>query len=534
MPNYTPEQQAVIDFVAANPEKHLMVSARAGSGKTFTIEHAARGIKPTIQCLAVAFNKRIAQELQARLPSHVTCSTLNSVGHRAWGSAIGRRLTIDADKTYRLAKDALVRMADQLGPDPDNEFLGILLSLVRGAKSAGLVPNGAPMGKKGLIPDTQDSWDDIAWGKGQTTAEPELIAVARRVLLDGIKESYSGTIDFDDQIYMSALFGGRFQRYHTVMVDESQDLSPLNHLMLQKLVWKRLIAIGDPYQAIYGFRGADSESMTSLEKMFEPMTVLPLTYSFRCPAVVAKRQTGHVPDFKAHESCKEGDLSRWPSDLEFEDGKQCTTWDLDLIPTRGAIICRNNAPLMRLAFALIKARRPVKILGRDIGASLAALLTKIVGRHLNTSVGTASVMIDDWKKKELEKLGDKESRKETILDRAESLQVLLEASGSDNVGDCVDFIRDLFSENPDGLILTSGHRSKGLEWDWVMHLDPWRVPSRFAEKAAQNGNHALMEQELNLRYVIETRTKDELVLANLIDCEELQGGEDVQGPGGFR
>jgi hypothetical protein len=69
----------------------------------------------------------------------------------------------------------------------------------------------------------------------------------RTVLTDSIRLAYEGQIDFDDQIYMPTLFGGTFPRFPLVMVDEAQDLSPLNHAMLEKLVTSRLIAVGDPY-----------------------------------------------------------------------------------------------------------------------------------------------------------------------------------------------------------------------------------------------------------------------------------------------
>jgi superfamily I DNA/RNA helicase len=358
---------------------------------------------------------------------------------------------------------------------------------------------------------------------------------------NSIKESHSGKIDFDDQIYMSVLFGGSFKRFETVIVDESQDLSPLQHLMLTKLVGTRLIMIGDPYQAIYGFRGADSNSMTNLAEMFgyskaaplEPMTVLPMTYSFRCPHGVASRQLDHVPDFKSHEVCLPGKVESWPLLRQGEQGC-AATWSISAIPASGAILCRNNAPLMQLAFQLIAARRPVTILGRDIGKSLANLLKKICNKQLSTSVQTGILLVESWAKVEIEKLGNKESKKEAIYDRRDCLMVLLEASGAENISDAVTFIQDLFTDRPDKLVLSSGHRSKGLEWDWVMHLDPWRLPSRFAESQARQGNDAPMLQELNLRYVIETRTKDVLVLATLGDCDELQGARNVQQKGGLR
>lgn len=512
MTSHTAQQTAIIDHVAQKQNESLIVSARAGSGKTYTIVKAAFGIKPGHLSVAVAFNKKIATELQERLPQHVTASTLNSIGHRAWMSALnGVRIQLDADKMFRLTKNLFPQDVD----DPDGEEFSAVLALGRAAKSVGIVPKGAPMGKIGIVPDDGDSWEDLAWQKDISLSEVT-ISITRSILLASIKEAYAGTIDFDDQIYMSVLFGGRFTRYHTVIVDEAQDLSLLNHLMLKKMVGTRLIAVGDPFQAIYGFRGADSDSMENLRDLMGiPLeNVLGLTESFRCPQVVASRQTTWVPDFVAHSSCKPGKVSDWRS--------QPSGWSLDDVPDHGVVICRNNAPLMQVAFALIKSRRPVQILGRDIGANLSKLLLKIGNKDRSRDLNEMPSMIDAWRQDELKKAEGKESRHGTIHDKADSLAILCEASGAKTLGEACDFILGLFSDimRP-GVTLSSGHRSKGLEWDWVMHLDSFRVPSRFARKAAENGNQAPLRQELNLRYVIETRTKDDLIIADLEGCQEI-------------
>ena len=78
-------------------------------------------------------------------------------------------------------------------------------------------------------------------------------------------------------------------------------------------------------------------------------------------------------------------------------------------------------------------------------------------------------------------------------------------------------INSLFAKETAKVILATGHRAKGLEWPVVIHLDPWRVPSKYAKKAAQDGNRAQLQQELNLKYVIETRAKSILVEASLED-----------------
>ena len=71
----------------------------------------------------------------------------------------------------------------------------------------------------------------------------------------------------------------------------------------------------------------------------------------------------------------------------------------------------------------------------------------------------------------------------------------------------------------DYLVLSTIHSAKGLEWDLVLHLDPWRVPSKYARKAAALGDATALAQEWNLKYVCETRTRHTLIEADLADFQ---------------
>jgi superfamily I DNA/RNA helicase len=96
-------------------------------------------------------------------------------------------------------------------------------------------------------------------------------------------------------------------------------------------------------------------------------------------------------------------------------------------------------------------------------------------------------------------------RQETVFEKADCLRVL--TKDHETLGQAIKHAEALFKqEGP--IQLLSGHKSKGLEWETVFHLDPWRIPSRFAKGED-------LEQEMNVRYVIETRFKKELFLVDL-------------------
>src|SRR5438132_1178961 len=102
--NMTPtqEQQAIIN-AATTTQDNLLISALAGAAKTSTLVMVAQAL-PKVQMLCLAFNKRIAEEMTARLPMNCEARTLNALGHRAWSDTIGRQCQVKTDKSYNLLR----------------------------------------------------------------------------------------------------------------------------------------------------------------------------------------------------------------------------------------------------------------------------------------------------------------------------------------------------------------------------------------------------------------------------------------------
>lgn len=469
----TPEQTRIIQ-AALTTKDNLLISALAGAAKTSTLEFLCRYL-PVQPILSLAFNKRIAEELTARLPGHVTCRTMNSLGHRVWSTAIGKRLNLDFKKSYNIVK-TIIEDLSRSDRSEAYDSMGTILAAITAAKRSGYIPHGKfPQGRPLL---TRDEFY-ASLDEEPTSLETSIIEAA---LFTSITQAYAGTVDFDDQLYMPTLFGGSFPRYPLVMVDEAQDLSNINHAMLKKLVTTRLIAVGDPWQSIYGFRGARQSGMDFLASTFS-MISLPLSLSFRCPEAIVHHARSRVPHM-----C-------WAK----TGGSVETLYHLDPadIPDGAAIICRNNAPLFSLALALLSAGRGIHLVGTDLGPQLLKILRKLGPETLTQEQTNAA--IDQWEAAKLVKARNKAA----IADRAECLRVF--ASFGPTLGGAITYAEHLFA-GKGAIQLLSGHKSKGLEWDVVYHLDPWRIPSKFALTPDE------IEQEHNLRYVITTRAKEKLFL----------------------
>lgn len=480
----TEEQTEIIDFALAN-RQNLLINALAGAAKTSTLRFLCKylPIEPTI---SLAFNKRIADEMTKVLPGHVRCATMNSVGHRVWAAATGKRLVLDTKKNYNLVKEGVERLP-RYDKEAGYDAFGDLMKTISRAKLSGYIPAGTAGGRS--ILSGEEFFGDL-----EEAPESWFIQIVNEALAQGIRQAYGGLIDFDDQIYMPTLFGGAFPQHARVMVDEAQDLSPLNHAMLERLVGPKchLTAVGDPWQSIYAFRGADTRSMKWLRERFD-MHEMTLSVSFRCPQAVVRKAHDRVPHMK------------WPSWAAEGTVAHLQEWCAKDIPDNSAIICRNNAPLMSCALALLRAGRGVHLVGTDLGPQLVKALKKLGDPQMEQEKVLDA--IDKW---EADKLRKARSAA-VVADKAECLRVF--AGFGPTLGAAIAYCEHIFAAKGP-IQLLSGHKAKGLEWPTVYHLDPQRIPSPWAREGEA------LEQELNVKYVIETRSKESLFLVRLEDFTE--------------
>lgn len=490
----TDEQTAIISHVA-DSKSSLAVIARAGAAKTSTIVMAANTISRR-SCLAVAFNVHSKKDLAQRLPSWVHVKTMNGLGYAAWQRTINRKLELDEDKASKLVSSVL---KDNSIIDQDRKVWLAVFKLLSHARNAGLVPDGARGRPLQFLPDTRESWEFLCdvYDIDLEDIPADPIPLASEALLRCIEQGFAGVIDYTDQIFLPTCFRGAFPRYDVVFADEAQDLSALNHQMLRSTVNRKLIAVGDDLQAIYAFRGADSDSLFNLSSMFK-CEQLKLTTTFRCSQAVVDQARRHAPDIQAAPWAPPGSIQR------------LREWSSYEIPTGSLICCRNNEPLMSIALKLLREGRPVNFLGRDVTQGLITLVEKICRQASLGDLQSASTEIfmehlDAWQQAELASNAAKRSQRhaERTLDRAAGIKA---ATGLANtVAGIIKNLRALQAASGGDVTLGTGHRVKGLEAETVFHLDSELIPSAYAKSEAQ------LQQEANIDYVITTRAKKDLI-----------------------
>lgn len=514
----TPEQDAIIRAAASG--QSFMIDAGAGTAKTTTLGMLSSTL-PRAKVLALAFNKRIVKDLIEALPENFTVKTLNGLGHSAWWRQRGKPLQLDDTKINKLTQEVLRESySDLIAGDETGDFFIQVRNFVNVMRNNSHVPHKALKRAprfRGVAPEMYV--EDYCLTEGVEIDPHLLIEIASEVLYRSIEAGFNCVIDFDDQIYLSTVFVAVYDRYDAVLVDEAQDLSPANHRQLILSRPSQLIAVGDPKQAIYGFRGADYTSMDNLKEKVQAELQLnlaryPLATTFRCPKSVVARQQKHYPGYRAFETNIEGTVT-------VKD-----QWSIDDIQEGAAVICRNNSPLVAMAFSLLRRRRGFTYIGVDMAKNLKSLIKRVAGfsgKTLNNSqkaLPQAHLLekLKTWFEAELIilKNKDKAELESSLRDRKECARMVIESAP--NLGKALELCDQIFNSKEPGVTLATGHRAKGLEWSDVWFLDPWRVPSKFALALASSGFPGALIQENNLRYVIETRTKNRLTLFNAEDC----------------
>lgn len=489
---------------------HLVVRARAGTGKTTTISYGVT-LAPKEPTLICAFSKDIATELDRRFakkdPSgnpiydkqakryvsaypHVDARTLHSVGYECVRRFRDRiRVEFNSDRADALANAVCGKTA----PDAIKRLVSKLHT-----KGREIAPHATRMGELTAIAITFECEPDEMWsGQGFDAAYVERKALEAMELASNVKSG--DTIDGSDMIFLPVRNGWLTRKYKLVVVDEGQDMTTAQLEIAQGVLLPggRMCIVGDNRQAIFGFRGADSGSLDRLKGELGAAE-LGLTTTYRCGKAIVAVAKDIVPDFEAGENNPEGEV------LDLELNK--------LVATAGPgdfILSRVNAPLVGTAMQLLRAGKRARVAGRDIGKGLVTLIRKLKGHD----IADLLEKLEKWASKESDKYtkqldaatnGRKsaiQAKIEAIWDQNEMLTSLVE--GAEDVEEVENRIEALFVDK-DGLgdkgliTLSSIHKAKGLEAKRV-----------FVLTSTLRSNS---EEELNLQYVAFTRAINTLVM----------------------
>ncbi|MBN2417558.1 UvrD-helicase domain-containing protein [bacterium] len=252
-----------------------LVLAGPGTGKTRVLtERIAtlagnRGVAPAA-ILAVTFTNKAAEEIRSRLADIPTLAGTGGEPFISTFHALGYHIISESDPGFRdrapliLDEDLKLRLLEKETGCTRNEA-GKLAASLSAAKQSGadadlsgghLLRYQARLRENGLV----DLDDLICEPVRLLQADPGILAAWRR-------------------------------RFHWFLVDEYQDINLMQYRLLTLLAGDgqpNLMAIGDPDQAIYGFRGADVTFIRRFRDDFPQAAVYPLTRSYRCSGTILR------------------------------------------------------------------------------------------------------------------------------------------------------------------------------------------------------------------------------------------------------
>ena len=468
--NGTQEQEQIWKEMK-DENNHMMVYAGAGTGKTYTIVEGAKYVSGKKGFLA--FNKAIATELGRKLPSDCEAMTFHSLGLSAIKKQ-NRACKVDGKKNYKII-NLLLGQKYKSAP-----ALNKLISLLKSSM--------ADWEDKHAINHIIDKYNIEFDGLIDEQEAIEFLPTIRNHCMD------ISVVDFDDMIWMPVVMNLKVNHYDVLFVDEAQDFNEVQRqLILKACNGGRMIVVGDPKQAIYGFRGADGSSMkmfqNKLTESSRGVNVHSLSITWRCPKSVVAEANRFFKDYTCRDDAEEGSVNK-------NVGFNPSVGDL--------VLCRVNAPLVGECFNLIAQGIPAFVLGRDIGYSLQLLIKKVTENgsmrieqfipQLNAHVEVATQVL---------KRAEKDKQIQTLSDKHKCIVHL--TGKTTTVKGILDNIKTIFGDGKKkGVIFSTIHKAKGLEADNVWILKPELMPHPMAKSPSDK------EQEKNLCYVAITRAKKTL------------------------
>jgi len=516
----------------------VCVLAGAGTGKTRAITHRiAYGVRVNAYApqsvLAVTFTARAAGEMRQRLRAlgaqGVQARTFHAAALRQlsyfWPQVVGGQMPQLVEHKAPLVG----RAARQAGLTPDRLTVRDLASEIEWAKVS-LVSAG-------------DYAQRVAADGRPTPAgtSPQQVADVMRAYEEAKTEAV--VLDFEDILLLLADVIGRHaevgdqirRQYRHFVVDEYQDVSPLQQFLLEQWMGDRneLCVVGDPAQTIYSFAGASPRHLLDFTRTHPDATVVRLVRDYRSTPQVVNLANGLMAKRGGTRAGVEL-ISQRPSGPEpiytaFDDetaeadgvaARIAALIDAKVPASEIAVLYRTNSQSEALEEALAErgigylirggqrffdrdeVRKAMVLLrGEAVAASDAPL-----GERVRSAIGDAG-----WTE-------EAPAARGAVRERWESLEALVQLAddfAADAGGEAPlrEFVEHLVERAQaqhapavEGVTLTTMHAAKGLEWDavFVVGCSEGLMPITLAETPEA------IEEERRLLYVAVTRAREHL------------------------
>jgi len=536
----TVEQEKIFRFFNSE-KKNGIINAVAGSGKTSTLIEGIKHLPDNKKILFCAFNKKIQTEISQKVqkfsrPVFVKTTYALGLNILKMNNDKFKDCNINADKYYKI-------LSKYLGNDPINDlrqndikeafeklkeafekkrkenkekdfsnpedfsnyqmqeveelsFYEIADNNFKKLLSLSRLTLSYNQGRDGIAKIAKFYGLDI-----DLNSDIELdcyTKIVSLVIKKGIEDAIDNqNIDYSDMIFLPDVFNyTSFYKYDIIFVDECQDLSNAQLKIVMKYYKEaggRVFAVGDPFQSIYGFAGASPESFNNIKKLLNP-EIFNLTNCFRCSKNVVSLAKEIREDISTT-NVIEGKVTK----IEYSN-------ILKIVQSKDFILSRFNKDIVLTFFKLISLGKSCKILGKEeILQEIIDFIPQKYHKNLNfyqNLIENVETILNSYKRKFSEnetKITVFESIKDVIVFSYHNIKE------AQNFSDMIEALRKLFSnENEDSIILSSIHKSKGLESKNVFILNYDSLPFMPTKGNVQDWQ---VYQEKCLKYVAITRAE---------------------------
>jgi DNA helicase II / ATP-dependent DNA helicase PcrA len=554
-----PEQREV----ALAPRGPVCVLAGAGTGKTRAVAHRIAYLAATAQAdsarvLAVTFTTRAAGELRGRL---------RQLGQLAPGAGLDR---VQARTFHSAALRQLTHFWPSTVGGPAPQVLESKISLVAEAARRLRISAG--------LPELRDAASEVEWAKvtqvGPADYADASVKAGRIPPLDpaALARIYAGyeelrterhLVDFESVLELTAAILAEYpaaarsvrDRYRCFVVDEYQDVNPLQKLLLDMWLGGRdeVCVVGDPRQTIYSFTGATPGYLTGFPAEFPAAAVIRLVRNYRSTpevvtlanrlvaaaglsgpgSLIAQRPAGPAPQ-----------LTEYPDEPAEAAGVARHVQSLIKAGTplaEIAVLVRTNAQTQGFEQALAQAGVPFQLRGAERFFDREEVRRAVA--LLRAAAKSASAADDPAAQVRpiLASIGltpQPPAGRGTARERWESLEALAQLAAdffaaSPQAGlaglSAELAVRSAIGHAPAmaGVTLASLHAAKGLEWQAVFlpGLTDGTVPIIYAQ------TEEAIEEERRLLYVGVTRARERLYLSWAL--ARAAGGRRTRKPSRF-
>lgn len=549
------EHQQAIFEAAKTQSGRYVVLAGPGSGKTFTSIKASFHF--TGSAIYFSYNKKIKIDTNDKLvaiDSPMTASTSHSFGLGCLQAYTNGKCDVDnAEKKYPKLVDLymiacwqiyLAEIKEEIR-EQDADPLVMRLEAKRWTEILihYAMVSLAPLTDVGLRSVVEEF--DLTEIKSWSLVWDFVVNAVITVIEEG-KKQFLGpehTVVYDDMIYYPNIIPMSIRQFDHIIVDEAQDTSRASLELILKACHEKtqIFFVGDKKQSIYAFAGAAFDSIDQIIERLGSET-LPLRICYRCGSRIidlANQLGGELIPAGQHEGNVEVIGPDYVERLQAGD----------------AVLGRTTAKLIEGCLKTLQVGKKAKVLGRDLGASIAAVVTileamrKDNAPQLQPDLSNLLAVLSEYQDNALKSLMDARENPEMAMaevkDRVATVRAFFEAY----ISKCRDeslrvpddpqctfdktardfklYIKGLFigtEENAKSFILfMTAHRAKGGEWDNVFIIGTDEFPHSKAKSDRQK------EQEVNLMYVAVTRAINNLYFVNApFSCLDVPGFEPVQ------